>query len=127
MDWGRLEVAAPAILAGYHQAYRKSPRAMMLHCISELPHDLAYDARRLHCPALTDRLPPSRIALTQTTNWPPSPAVETFIELSREVLGGAGSESLLTDIGRQTQLSDEEFAVLEKVRDKTPARPVSFE
>jgi plasmid stability protein len=35
--------------------------------------------------------------------------------------------SLLMDIGRQTRLTDEEFAVFEKVRDRTPANPVSFE
>ncbi len=35
--------------------------------------------------------------------------------------------SLLADIGRQARLSDEEFAVFEQVRDKTPSRPVSFE
>lgn len=35
--------------------------------------------------------------------------------------------SLLADIGRQAKLTDEEFAVFERVRDKTPARPVSFE
>lgn len=35
--------------------------------------------------------------------------------------------SLLADMGRRARLSDEEFAVLEQVRDKTPARPVSFE
>ena len=35
--------------------------------------------------------------------------------------------SLLADIGRQAKLTDEEFALLDQVRDKTPARPVSFE
>lgn len=35
--------------------------------------------------------------------------------------------SFLSDMGRQAQLSDEEFAVFEQVRDKTPPRPVSFE
>jgi plasmid stability protein len=35
--------------------------------------------------------------------------------------------SLLMDMGRQARLTDEEFAVFEKVRDKTPANPVSFE
>lgn len=35
--------------------------------------------------------------------------------------------SLLADIGRRAKLTDEEFAVFEHVRDKTPARPVSFE
>lgn len=52
----------------------------------------------------------------------------------REILESAVSPegrvklgSLLADIGRQAQLSDEEFAVFEQVRSKTPARPVSFE
>ena len=35
--------------------------------------------------------------------------------------------SLLSDMGRQAKLTDKEFAVFEQVRDKTPARPVSFE
>lgn len=35
--------------------------------------------------------------------------------------------SLLADIGRQAKLTDEEFAVFGQVRDKTPARSVSFE
>lgn len=35
--------------------------------------------------------------------------------------------SLLAEIGRQAKLSDQEFAIFEGVRDKTPARSVSFE
>ena len=35
--------------------------------------------------------------------------------------------SLLADMGRRAKLTDEEFAVFAQVRDKTPARPVSFE
>ncbi len=35
--------------------------------------------------------------------------------------------SLLADIGRQAKLTDEEFAVFDQVRDKTPAKPASFE
>ena len=35
--------------------------------------------------------------------------------------------SLLADMGKRAKLSDAEFAVFEQVRDKTPARPVSFE
>lgn len=35
--------------------------------------------------------------------------------------------SLLADIGRRAKLTDEEFAVFEQVRDKTPAGPMSFE
>ena len=52
----------------------------------------------------------------------------------REILESAVSPrgrvklgSLLADMGRQAKLSDKEFAVFEQVRDKTPARPVSFE
>lgn len=52
----------------------------------------------------------------------------------REILESAVSPegrvrlgSLLADIGRQAKLTDEEFAVFGQVRDKTPARPVSFE
>ncbi|MFC4307513.1 Arc family DNA-binding protein [Steroidobacter flavus] len=35
--------------------------------------------------------------------------------------------SLLAEVGRKARLTDEEFAVFEQVRDKTPARPVRFE
>ncbi len=35
--------------------------------------------------------------------------------------------SLLADMGRRAKLTDEEFAVFEQVRNKAPARPVSFE
>ena len=52
----------------------------------------------------------------------------------REILGAVVSPegrvklgSLLADVGRQAKLSDAEFAVFDQVRDKTPARPVSFE
>ena len=52
----------------------------------------------------------------------------------REILESAVSPqgrvklgSLLANMGKQAKLSDEEFAVFEQVRDKAPARPVSFE
>lgn len=52
----------------------------------------------------------------------------------REILESAVSPngrvklgSLLADVGRQARLSEEEFAVFEQVRDKTPSRAVSFE
>ncbi len=35
--------------------------------------------------------------------------------------------SLLADIGRKANLSENEFAVFEQVRDKSPSRPMSFE
>lgn len=35
--------------------------------------------------------------------------------------------SLLADIGKQAKLTDDEFAVFEQVRDKTPAKPVNYE
>jgi plasmid stability protein len=52
----------------------------------------------------------------------------------REILESAVSPegrvklgSLLADMGRQARLTDEEFAVFEQVRDKAPARLLSFE
>ena len=52
----------------------------------------------------------------------------------REILESAVSPegrvklgSLLVDLGRQSRLTDEEFAAFEQVRNKAPARPVSFE
>jgi plasmid stability protein len=35
--------------------------------------------------------------------------------------------SLLAEIGRRAKLTDDEFAVFEQVRDKTPARSMNFE
>ena len=35
--------------------------------------------------------------------------------------------SLLVDLGRQARLSDAEFTAFDQVRNKVPARPVSFE
>jgi plasmid stability protein len=35
--------------------------------------------------------------------------------------------SLLADIGRKARLTDDEFAIFDEVRDKTPGRPVRFE
>lgn len=54
----------------------------------------------------------------------------------REILGNAVAPegrvklgSLLADIGRQTKLTEEEFAIFEQnlSRDKTPAKPMDFE
>lgn len=52
----------------------------------------------------------------------------------REILEAAVSPegrvklgSLLAHIGRQARLTDEEFALFEHVRDKSPARTMSFE
>jgi antitoxin FitA len=52
----------------------------------------------------------------------------------REILESAVSPqgrvrlgSLLADLGRHAQLSDEELAVFEQVRDQTPARPMSVD
>jgi len=52
----------------------------------------------------------------------------------REILESAVSPqgrvklgSLLTDMGRQAQLSPDEFAVFDQVRSAAPARPVNFE
>lgn len=35
--------------------------------------------------------------------------------------------SLLADIGRRAKLTEDEFAVFDKVRDRSPAKPMSFE
>lgn len=53
--------------------------------------------------------------------------VREILEATISPKGRVKLGSLLADMGRQARLSDEEFAVFERVRDKTPARPVSFE
>ena len=53
--------------------------------------------------------------------------VREILESAVKPEGRVKLGSLLTEIGRQAKLNDEEFAIFEQVRDKTPARPVSFE
>ena len=53
--------------------------------------------------------------------------VRAILEAAISPQGGLKLGSLLADMGRQARLSDEEFAVFEQVRDKTPSRTVSFE
>ncbi len=53
--------------------------------------------------------------------------VREILEVAVNPRGRVKLGSLLADMGRQSRLSDEEFAVLEQVRDRSPSRPVSFE
>jgi plasmid stability protein len=53
--------------------------------------------------------------------------VREILEAAVKPEGRLKLGSLLAEIGRQTALSDEEFALFEQVRDKEPARTVSFE
>lgn len=53
--------------------------------------------------------------------------VRAILESATSPRGRVKLGSLLADMGRQARLSDAEFAVFEQVRDKTPARTVSFE
>lgn len=53
--------------------------------------------------------------------------VREILESALSPEGRVKLGSLLADVGRQARLSDEEFAIFEQVRDKAPARPVSFE
>jgi len=53
--------------------------------------------------------------------------VREILEAAVSPQGRVKLGSLLADIGRQVKLTDEEFAVFEQVRDKSPARPASFE
>ena len=53
--------------------------------------------------------------------------VREILESAISATGRVKLGSLLADIGRQAKLSEEEFAVFGQARDRTPARPVSFE
>ncbi len=53
--------------------------------------------------------------------------VRAILEDSVKSEGRIKLGSMLAEIGRQAKLTDEDFAVIEQVRDKTPAKPVSFE
>ena len=53
--------------------------------------------------------------------------VRGFLESAVSPQGRVKLGSLLAGMGRRAKLTEEEFAVFDQVRDKTPARPVSFE
>ncbi|MBG7601117.1 MAG: Arc family DNA-binding protein [Gammaproteobacteria bacterium] len=53
--------------------------------------------------------------------------VRAILEDSVKAEGRIKLGSMLAEIGRQAKLTDEDFAVIEQVRDKTAAKPVSFE
>ena len=53
--------------------------------------------------------------------------VRDILESAVSPQGRVKLGSLLSDMGRRAKLSDEEFAVFERVRSKTPARPVNFD
>ena len=53
--------------------------------------------------------------------------VRDILEAATKPAGRVKLGSLLADLGRQARLSDEEFAVFEHTRDKTPTKPVDFE
>ena len=53
--------------------------------------------------------------------------VREILEAAISPSGRMALGSLLADMGRLATLSDEEAAVFDRVRDKAPARPVSFE
>ncbi len=53
--------------------------------------------------------------------------VREILESALSPAGRVKLGSLLADIGRQARLTDQEFAVFAQVRDKSPARPVTFE
>lgn len=53
--------------------------------------------------------------------------VRAILEDSVKAEGRIKLGSMLAEMGRQAKLTDEEFELIEQLRDKTPARPVSFE
>ena len=53
--------------------------------------------------------------------------VRVILENAVKPQGRVKLGSLLADIGRRAMLTDDEFAVFEQMREKTPAQPVSFE
>jgi plasmid stability protein len=53
--------------------------------------------------------------------------VRDILEAAVSPRGRVKLGSLLADMGRQAKLRDEEFAVFEQVRDKTPSRGLDLE
>ena len=52
--------------------------------------------------------------------------VREILESAVSPAGRVKLGSLLASLGRDAQLTDDEFAVFEQVRSKVPARPLSF-
>ena len=53
--------------------------------------------------------------------------VRSILESAVSPQGRVKLGSMLAAMGRQAKLTDKEFAVFDQARDKTPARPLSFE
>ena len=53
--------------------------------------------------------------------------VRSILEEAVKPQGRVKLGSLLTEIGRRADLTDEDLAVFERMRDKTPVEPVRFE
>jgi plasmid stability protein len=53
--------------------------------------------------------------------------IREILEAAVKPEGRVKLGSVLADIGRRARLTDDECAIFERVRDKTPARPMSFE
>ena len=53
--------------------------------------------------------------------------VRVILENAVKPQGRVKLGSLLAGIGRRAKLTDDEFAVFEQMREKSPAQPVSFE
>ena len=53
--------------------------------------------------------------------------VRAILENSVKAEGRIKLRSMLAEIGGQAKLTDEDFALIEQVRDMTPAKPVDFE
>ena len=53
--------------------------------------------------------------------------VRAILEKAVKPEGRIQLGSLMAEIGRRARLTDEDVAVFDEVRDKTPAKPMSFE
>jgi antitoxin FitA len=53
--------------------------------------------------------------------------IREILESAVKPQGRVKLGSVLAEIGRKAKLTDDEFAIFESVRDKAPARVVSFE
>ncbi|ODV09660.1 MAG: plasmid stabilization protein [Thiobacillus sp. SCN 64-317] len=53
--------------------------------------------------------------------------MRNILETAVKPQGRVKLGSMLAEIGRKMKLTEEEFAIFESVRDKNPARAVSFE
>ena len=93
----------------------------------DLATKLAHETLVIQCPNRAGRRRSCAAAVWAPNSAASSLAISLRIRLAVSPHGWVKLGSILVDIGRRAQLTDEEFAVFEQMRSKAPARAVDFE